>query len=266
MRPPPPSIAQNAVTGSPLLLVLLALFLMGAALSYSLLPQAQAGRLTLTLLALLALVGLVCLFFYAVGFLQLSGQATRNDITKLIADTNAEGLLVTEGETRIVYANETYMALSGTGDIADLRTVARLFSGPPEVSEAVYRLAQASRDGKRLTEEMRLSPPLTGDSAVGWYRVRVRPISRPGNRRGTLWTVADVTRERERHENVFQELQHAIDYLDHAPAGFFSAEPDGRISYLNATLAELARLRSRAGRLRRPRPRRHHGGRRAPRC
>jgi two-component system cell cycle sensor histidine kinase/response regulator CckA len=37
---------------------------------------------------------------------------------------------------------------------------------------------------------------------------------------------------------VFQELQHAIDFLDHAPAGFFSAETDGTISYMNATLAE----------------------------
>ena len=52
------------------------------------------------------------------------------------------------------------------------------------------------------------------------------------------WTVADITRERAQQETVFQELQHAIDYLDHAPAGFFSAEPDGRIVYLNATLAE----------------------------
>ena len=33
-------------------------------------------------------------------------------------------------------------------------------------------------------------------------------------------------------------MQPAIDYLDHAPAGFFSAEPEGRIVYLNATLAE----------------------------
>src|SRR6185436_14272503 len=39
-------------------------------------------------------------------------------------------------------------------------------------------------------------------------------------------------------ENVFQELQHAIDYLDHAPAGFFSVDGEGSISYLNATLAE----------------------------
>jgi two-component system cell cycle sensor histidine kinase/response regulator CckA len=36
---------------------------------------------------------------------------------------------------------------------------------------------------------------------------------------------------------VFQELQHAIDYLDHAPAGFFSVDAAGDIVYLNATLA-----------------------------
>ena len=53
-----------------------------------------------------------------------------------------------------------------------------------------------------------------------------------------MWSIADVTRELERQENVFQELQHAIDYLDHAPAGFFSVDADGSISYLNATLAE----------------------------
>ncbi|WP_131118751.1 cell cycle histidine kinase CckA [Lichenihabitans psoromatis] len=233
----PAAVDRTERTGSPVLVVILALFLVAAAASYSILPQDQAGRLTLGLLALLALIGLMALFFYAVGFLQVAGHAAPNDITKLIADTNAEGLLVTEGENRIVYANETYMLLSGASDAADLRTVARLFSGPPEVSEAVYRLAQAARDGKRLTEEMRLSPALTGEGAVGWYRVRVRPITRPGNKPGVLWTVADVTRERERHENVFQELQHAIDYLDHAPAGFFSADPDGRISYMNATLA-----------------------------
>jgi two-component system cell cycle sensor histidine kinase/response regulator CckA len=53
----------------------------------------------------------------------------------------------------------------------------------------------------------------------------------------TVWSLADVTRDLERHENVFQELQHAIDYLDHAPAGFFSVEANGNIVYLNATLA-----------------------------
>src|SRR6202012_2013088 len=45
------------------------------------------------------------------------------------------------------------------------------------------------------------------------------------------------TRDRERQEDVFQELQHAIEYLDHAPCGFFSVNPAGDLVYFNATLA-----------------------------
>ncbi len=238
MSQAPAAVVDRAErTGSPVLVVVLALLLVGAVAAASVLPQEQAGRLTLGLLAAMALVGLLSLFSYAVGFLQFAGYAARNDVTKLVADTSAEGLLVTEGEARIVYANESYMGLAGARDTADLRIVPRLFSGPPEVSEAIYRLAQAAREGRPLAEEVRLSPPLTGEGAVGWYRVRVRPVPRPGGKRGSLWSIADVTRERERHENVFQELQHAIDFLDHAPAGFFSADAAGRISYMNATLA-----------------------------
>jgi two-component system cell cycle sensor histidine kinase/response regulator CckA len=224
-------------TGSPALVLLFAVLFVAAAASSSFLPVEYAGRLTIGLLALLAIVGVVCLFAYAVGFLQFSGQSARNDITKLVSDSAREGLLVTEGETRVIYANEAYMALAGAHDPTNLRTVERLFSGTPEVSEAVYRLAQAAREGKSASEELRLSPPLTGDAEVGWYRIRVRPLERFAQKRATLWQVADVTRERERHENVFQELQHAIDFLDHAPAGFFSADAHGAVTYLNATLA-----------------------------
>src|SRR2546427_4484826 len=69
--------------------------------------------------------------------------------------------------------------------------------------------------------------------------MRVRPLG-DGKReaRMTVWSLADVPRDLERQENVFQELQQAIDYLDHAPAGFFSVDANGDISYLNATLAE----------------------------
>src|SRR6185503_14198737 len=70
-----------------------------------------------------------------------------------------------------------------------------------------------------------------------WLRLRVRPLEGAPDSGLTLWTVTDVTRDREKQENVFQELQHAIDYLDHAPAGFFSVNGNGDIVYLNATLA-----------------------------
>ena len=223
--------------GSPALVLVLAVFLVGAAVAFSFLPRSDAGRLITLLLVLLAVVGIIAVFAYAVGFLQFTGKTVRNDLTKAMADTAPEGLLVTESESHIVYANDTYMALSGAQDAGDIRPVERLFSGAPEVSEAVYRLAQAAREQRRASEEIRLAPALGGEGGVGWYRIRVRPLERAGARAATLWQVADVTRERERHENVFQELQHAIDFLDHAPAGFFSSDSSGAITYVNATLA-----------------------------
>jgi two-component system cell cycle sensor histidine kinase/response regulator CckA len=88
---------------------------------------------------------------------------------------------------------------------------------------------------------MRLVPALAGGGSSAWYRVRVRPVEREG---GTAqhWIVSDITRERERNENEFQELQQAISYLDNAPAGFLCARPDGRIVYINATLADWLNL------------------------
>lgn len=236
-QPRPAAIDRTERTGSPGLVLFIATLLVGATGVFSFLPQEYSARFVIGFLAFLAVIGICALFAYAVGFLQFTGQAAKNDVTKLIADSSSEGLIVTEGESRIIYANDAYMTLSGAHALTDLRTVERLFSGASDVSEAIYRLAQAAREHKRGSEELRLTPPLTGDSAVGWYRIRVRPIERPSGKRATLWTVTDVTRERERHENVFQELQHAIDFLDHAPAGFFSSEPGGSISYLNATLA-----------------------------
>ncbi len=224
-------------TGSPALVLAFAILFVSAAVASSFLPPDIGGRVTIGLLAVLAVVGVIALFAYAVGFLNVAGQIGRDDVTKMIADSAREGLLVTQGETLVVYANDAYMAMSGARDPAEIRTVERLFSGSPDVSEAIYRLAQAAREGKQGAEELRLTPPLTGDADVGWYRVRVRPLQRPGQKRETLWQISDVTRERERHENVFQELQHAIDFLDHAPAGFFSVDKTGAVSYMNATLA-----------------------------
>src|SRR5918998_484047 len=172
----------------------------------------------------------------AILVIQFAGRTARNDVTKTMADTSGEGMVVIEDDGRIVYANETYLTLAGSHG-GDVRAVERLFTGAPEVSEAIYRLAQAAREHRTGSEEIRLSPSLDGSQEFGWYRVRVRPLPRSNGRPATLWTIADVTHERERQENVFQELQHAIDYLDHAPAGFLSVDPEGSIVYLNATLA-----------------------------
>jgi two-component system, cell cycle sensor histidine kinase and response regulator CckA len=233
------SIDRSEQPGRVGLLLVLAGLLVGAAIGLSFVANEQAQSLIVWLLALLAMAGVFFLFALAIGALQLSGSAARDDITKGIVDASPDGALVGEDGGRLIYANEAYLRIASGDTFSNLVPVERILVGPPEVSEAVYRLSQASRDGRAHTEEVRMSPPLgpvAGERGFGWYRVSVRPLARP-RRAASLWTVADVTAERERQENVFQELQHAIDYLDHAPAGFLSIDPAGAIVYMNATLA-----------------------------
>src|ERR1700684_1347966 len=138
---PAAGIDRPERSGSSGLVLLLAVLLVAAVVAFSVLPRDEAQRLVLALLALLAVIGVFALFALAVGFIQFAGQGSRNDLTKLLADTNPEGLLVTQGESQPIYANDAYMALSGARNATELRLVDRLFSGTADVSEAIYRLA-----------------------------------------------------------------------------------------------------------------------------
>jgi two-component system, cell cycle sensor histidine kinase and response regulator CckA len=222
--------------GSIGLVLLVALLLVGAAAGLVFIGRANAEPYILVLLAILAMVGVFLLFALAAGILRVSSREAASPLLKAVVDRATEGILVTDAGGRVLYANAAYLDLVEASNAKDVRPVERVFIGDPGVSEAVYRLLKAAREGRRAHEEVRVGAHKGEDGR--WLRIRVRPLGE-GKResRMTVWSLADVTRELERHENVFQELQHAIDYLDHAPAGFFSAEGNGNIVYLNATLA-----------------------------
>jgi two-component system cell cycle sensor histidine kinase/response regulator CckA len=222
-------------------LIILAFGLVGVAIGFILVGGDGMEPLILGLLAILAIVGVAMLLLLALGLISIGGQKPAPDIGRNYLDSLGEGVMLADGAGRIIYANHAYGELTGTGRDGELRALERLFAGDAKASEAIYRVAQTLREGRAGEEEVRLPAPLSGARGGGarWYRIRARPLPDPQGPRGiAAWTIADVTGERAQQESVFQELQHAIDYLDHAPAGFFSAEPDGRIVYLNATLAE----------------------------
>ncbi|MYZ48059.1 cell cycle histidine kinase CckA [Propylenella binzhouense] len=235
------STMRSARPGNPIVLLLLALALVVAAGAYVVLPPAAANLVVLAALGLLATMGVVAIFAAAAGLLSFrSGEPAAERQTanaEAFLDALGEGAVITGADGRPMQANPAYLKLAGTEAADDLPTVERLFSGNPDAAEAIYRLSGAMDQGRRASEEVRMPGGIGGRSAtVRWYRIRVNPLETGSAR--AAWLVADITREREHQENIFRELQNAIDYLDHAPAGFFSLEPDGRIRYINATLAE----------------------------
>ena len=223
-------------SGSVGMVLLVALILVAAATGLIYIGREYAETYILVLLATLGTVGVFALFAMTSGIMRLTGKDHGNPLLKAVVDNAFDGILVTDQTGRVFYANPTYLDLIGASDDNDVRPIERVFVGDPDVSEAIYRLLKAAREGRRLLEEVRIAGQ-PGETAR-WLRMRVRPLG-PGksDARMTVWSIADVTRERERQENVFQELQHAIDYLDHAPAGFFSVDAAGDVVYLNATLA-----------------------------
>src|SRR6202165_2355902 len=229
-----PKLAERAErAGSIGMVLLVALGLIGAAVAFLLIGRNNAQPYILAFLSALAVIGVFSLFAGAAGILRLPGKDAGNTFASASADGAPDAIVVTDAGGRVLYANAAYLTLVAAPAGEGARPVDRVFIGAPDLSEAVYRLAKAAREGRRLQEEVRLTGP-----PPRWLRFRVRPLGATGSAaRSTVWSVGDVTRDRERQENVFQELQHAIDYLDHAPAGFFSVDAQGDIIYLNATLA-----------------------------
>lgn len=223
------------------LVTALSLALLAAASGYLFLPTAAASAVVLVCLGVLSTAGVVALFAAAAGVLSLKSQPGLGSISdepaQSFVENMMEGVLMTGADGTPLWANAAFLKLSEAQNERDLRSIERLFSANPDAAEAVHRLSVAADRGRRGVEEIRMPGGISGGaSGARWYRVRVNPVGGAQARIG--WLIADITREREHQENIFQELQNAIDYLDHAPAGFFSLEPDGRIRYLNATLAE----------------------------
>ena len=223
-------------SGSIVLVLLVAGGIVAAAIALMTIGRAQAQPYILGLLALLAMVGLFNLFAFAAGIIRFADRAADDPVLGRIADYAHDGLAVTDSRGHVVYSNAAYLALTGAATALEARPVERVFIGNPDVSEAVFRLLKAARESKRQQEEVRIAGT---DGAHGrWLRMRVRPLGQSKREaKYAVWSIADITRDRERQEDVFQELQHAIEYLDHAPCGFFSVNAGGDLVYVNATLA-----------------------------
>ncbi|WP_407180224.1 cell cycle histidine kinase CckA [Bradyrhizobium sp. STM 3562] len=223
-------------SGSIVLVLLVAGALVAVAVALMTIGKAQAQPYILGLLALLAMLGLFNLFAFAAGIIRFADRSADDPVMSRIADHAFDGLAVTDSRGHVVYFNAAYLALTGATSAQDVRPVERVFIGDPDVSEAVFRLLKAAREGKRQQEEVRVASPDGGHGR--WLRMRVRPLgSGKRDAKYAVWSVADITRDRERQEDVFQELRHAIEYLDHAPCGFFSVNAYGELAYVNATLA-----------------------------
>ncbi len=233
---------DGARRGWPVLSLVLAILLAVAA---AVIAWHLRGTVPIWLLAagaVLAFLGLVVLFGLIAGIVHI-GPGDRNvAFFGGLMDAMADACVVTDARGRAVYGNAAYLKLVSAAGLARLVGIENLYAAHPEVSQRIYRLSQSVREGRAAQEEIRLNAGASAARAMGsepvWIRISVAPIATEGGANYSLWRHQEITADRARQEDAFTHLQYIINYLDQAPAGFFSADAEGRIAYINATLAE----------------------------
>ncbi len=237
-----PLVDRGSRGGTVVRIVLLAMVLLGVAIAFIVFQQALDNEVVLGLLGILAMVGIFFIVSSLIGLVEVMPQSRSDELARSFLASHPDGIVVTDAKGRIVYANTAYGRMTGASNSRNVQSLETLLSKTRESTEALYRLTAALREGREGHEEFRLLQPLgrlTGNgSDAHWYRLKARLLGNAGRNALDIWEITDITSERDDQERFFRELQNAIDYLDHAPVGFFSAGKKGEIFYLNATLAE----------------------------
>ncbi|MCM2293713.1 response regulator [Allorhizobium sp. BGMRC 0089] len=238
-----PLVDRRPHGGAALRIVIMGLALLGAAAAFVVFRDQLDNQIVLGVLGVLAIVGIFFLVSAIIGFIEVMPQTPSDGLGRAFLDSLNEGTLITDPRGHIIYANAAYGRMTGARRATEVQTLEALLSRHREAGEALYRLINGLRQDRDGYEEFRLLKPLgplsENGSGAHWYRLRARRLVSSGGHGGLqIWQIADITAERDDQERFFKELQNAIDYLDHAPAGFFSAGRKGEIFYLNATLAE----------------------------
>ncbi|WP_312362098.1 cell cycle histidine kinase CckA [Ensifer sp.] len=240
-----PVVDRGVRPGTVMRIVLLAIVLTVSAIAFVIFKNELDNEIVLGILGVLAMVGIFFLVSSVIGFIEVMPQSRPDELARAFLDAHEDGTIVTDRKGRIIYANAAYGALTGAKNSAGIQSLETILSRNREATEAIYRLTNGLHEGKQGHEEFRLLKPLataasSSGSGAHWFRLKARVLPLEDTDRNPLylWQIADITAERDDQERFFKELQNAIDYLDHAPAGFFSAGRKGEIFYINATLAD----------------------------
>src|SRR5262249_1983521 len=212
--------------GHPRIAAVIALLMAAGVWGVATLAPQETGLPALLGLGAAGLVGLIFALGVVAGFVHIGRLPRQRVFFDGLVDAVADPCVATDQRGRVVYTNEPYRQLLSAVGLNRLIGVENLYAGYPDVADRVYRLSQAAREGREAHEEFRLSPGSAAARArqdkPAWIRAQVRPIGMPAGQVYTLWRLIDLTDDRAAQEEAFGHLQYIINYLDHAPAGFFS--------------------------------------------
>lgn len=212
-----------------------------SAVVFGLLASGSGEPLLLTIIAVLAMLGLFLLFGIAAGHVRIGARIADGDVLKAAADAVDEPQMVARADGNFVYWNPAFEHMFGRTDAGPRAALETAVSGDPEASQALFRLVRAAERGETRREDIRLRVTAS-DRRPSWIRIAVRPFasperaSDPTNRDMlALWQISDVSGDKAREAQKIGNLESALAAFDTMPAGFMAISGDGTITHVNTS-------------------------------
>ena len=200
------------------------------------LAASQAAQpFVLTVLAVLAAIGVFFLFAWAAGYIRFAASAADPALIRGWLDAIPDGILVTDATGRMIAANRGFRKLvSGTAAVS----LESLLAGRIGSTEALFRLTRAAERGATHAEEIALALGAEGQERS--LRITVRPFeSTTGAQTRDLrvWQVRDVTAERTHQADLVASVESRLQHFANLPVGLMSIRSDGHVTFLNERLS-----------------------------
>ncbi len=156
-------------------------------------------------------------------------------MARMITDTydgTVAAHMITAPDGRIAYSNGVARRLLDT-KLENLTEVEGALGADHQSVNRFRRLRRSAEAGSPFSVELR-RPKADGGSA--WWHVSARPLEVWAGH--IHWRFEDITTRREMEAILREEQVKLVDFMDHAPVGFYSVDQDGRFVFANATLAD----------------------------
>ncbi|MGL4395781.1 MAG: response regulator [Hyphomicrobium sp.] len=215
-----------------------------SAVVFGLLVAGAGEPLSMTLISVLAMLGLFLLFGIAAGHIRIGARLPEGDLIKAAIDAIDDPVIVSNGSGTAQYWNHAHEAMFGASEDGPLPALERAFGGEPEAGQAFFRLMRAAERGETRREDIKLRISSGNTGRPAWMRISVRPFASPGrdasDPRGgremlVLWQIADITNDRLREAQKIGDLESALAGFDAMPAGFLAISSTGSLAHANTT-------------------------------
>jgi two-component system cell cycle sensor histidine kinase/response regulator CckA len=206
------------------------------AVVFGLLASGSSEPLVLTLLAVLAMLGMFLLFGIAAGHIRIGARTPPGDIVKAAVDACQEPQIVAQTDGAPLYWNSAADTMFGRNDAGPLAAIEAAVSADAEASQALFRLMRSAERGEVRREDIQLKP--VAGRQTTWVRISVSPFVVSGDdprERLAAWQIVDITADKASEAQRIDGLESALTSFDAMPVGFMSIAADGRLVYVNTS-------------------------------